>query len=203
MILSEPEYKLKIILAELTPRQLCHNRSYMHHIGIYSGTFDPVHVGHVTFADAARRVAGLDKVIFMPEDTPRGKINITDINTRMTRLDAALSESQHETYRARHPQFTITETLVELKSQYPGATLSFLIGSDVVPSLAAWPHLDQLIRNHQIIVGMREPHVQQEIEQILPQLGANCLILTTPHAHVSSRRIRSRPETVRSPRKNL
>jgi nicotinate-nucleotide adenylyltransferase len=162
----------------------------MHHIGIYSGTFDPVHVGHVAFADAARRAAGLDRVIFMPEDTPRGKINVTDINARMAQLETALLKSQHEVYRARHSQFTIAETLAELKSQYPDATLSFLIGSDVVPSLAAWPHLDQLIRNHQIIVGMREPHVRQEIERTLRQLDADYLIVTTPHAHVSSRQIR-------------
>ena len=165
----------------------------MHHVGIYSGTFDPVHIGHVAFADTACQVAKLDKVVFMPEATPRGKINVTDIDTRIARLETALRNSSHEVYRARHPQFTMTETLTELGSRYPGVTLSFLIGSDIVPSLTTWPNLDQLVENHQIIIGMRALQIQQETEKILQQLGAHYKIVTTPHAHVSSRQLRSLP----------
>ena len=160
------------------------------HIGIYSGTFDPVHAGHLAFADAACKAATLEQVIFMPEEVPRGKAGVTDIATRVGHLQAALQASKHEVYRARQPQFTIAQTLSQLQRQYPRTTLSFLMGSDIVPGLAMWPNLNQLIEHHQLIVGMRQPQDRQEIETILRQLGAMYTIVTTPHAHVSSRQIR-------------
>ena len=159
-------------------------------LGIYSGTFDPVHIGHIAFADEAQRACSLDRIIFMPEEQPRNKTNVTPITARIAQTKTALRHTKHEVYRASHSRFTITETLAELESRYPEATFSFLIGADIVPSLASWPDIDRLLSRHQLIIGMRKGYTQTEVEAELAQLGASYAIITTPHAHVSSRQIR-------------
>jgi cytidyltransferase-like protein len=52
----------------------------MKHIGIYPGSFDPVHEGHFAFAKAALETGRLDTVIFLPEMKPRGKPQVTPSN---------------------------------------------------------------------------------------------------------------------------
>lgn len=162
----------------------------MPHLGIYSGTFDPIHIGHIAFADEAQRTCGLDRVVFMPEEHPRNKTNVTPIVARIAQAKTALRHTKHEVYRASHPRFTIAETLAELESHYPEAAFSFLIGADIVPSLASWPDIDQMLSRYQLIIGMRKGHMQTEVEVELAQLGASYAIVTTPHAHISSRQIR-------------
>ena len=162
----------------------------MQHIGIYSGTFDPVHVGHIAFATEAQRAAKLDRVVFMPETQPRGKTGVMDIQERVNLLHAQLAGTNHTIYQARHPRFTIAETLPELLQEYPDARLSFLMGSDIVLSLHKWPDIEQLLAEAQLIVGMRGSDNLEAITSLLSDLGARHLIVTTPHAHISSRQIR-------------
>lgn len=162
----------------------------MPHIGIYSGTFDPVHAGHLAFANAATEANRLDYVVFMPEEQPRGKTNVSDIDRRVLLLRDSLATTNHTVYRANQPRFTIAETLPELIEKYQGATLSFLLGSDVVSSLPKWPDVELLIANHTLIIGMRAHDHTKDIASILDQLGASYTIVTTPHAHVSSSQLR-------------
>ena len=155
-------------------------------VGIYSGTFDPVHAGHLAFANKAAAVAGLAQVVFVPEQHPRGKANVSAISRRV----AALNATSHSVYQAGQPQFTIADTLPELTSQYPGQELVFLMGSDVAASLHNWPGVEQLVANHKIIIGMRTGGDAKAIEHTLNQLGANYTIVTTAHAHLSSSQLR-------------
>ncbi len=160
----------------------------LQHLGIYSGTFDPVHAGHLAFADEAQRVGRLDYVVFLPEAEPRGKTRVTPQSERIALLQQ-LTAPQHTVYQAAHPRFTVGETLPELVLQYPRATFSFLMGSDVVPSLPAWPDVEQLLR-YQLIIGMRAGDRMEDVASTLDQLQASYTIVTTPHAHMSSRQLR-------------
>ncbi len=162
----------------------------MRHFGIYSGTFDPVHAGHLAFADMAHDAAGLNKVIFMPESQPRGKDNVTPVAIRIHQLAQTIDPSRHDIYQAKHSRFEANETLAELRNQYPDTILSFLVGSDVAMTLPSWPDVNELTRHHQLIVGMRSTDKRTDIETVLRHLGARYIILTTPHADMSSRQIR-------------
>ncbi len=159
-------------------------------IGIYSGTFDPVHVGHIAFANEAAREAGLERVVFIPEKSPRGKSGVAPLLARATQLEVALRKTRHVVYQASASTFTIRNTLNELEALYPRAELNFLIGSDIVPSLAQWPDIDRLLAKHRLVVGMRGDHDQVEITALLDRLGARYQIVTTAHPHVSSRHLR-------------
>ena len=62
----------------------------MSKVGIFSGTFDPVHAGHIAFALEAMESAGLDKVYFLPESMPRRKSGVTHYAHRLAMLELAL-----------------------------------------------------------------------------------------------------------------
>lgn len=126
-------------------------------IGIYAGTFNPVHAGHIAFALQAMKAAKLDGLFFMPERKPRYKLHVEHYGHRVAMLRQAVQP---------HPRFgvldmvdisfSIDKTLPRLKKQFPKAELVFLFGSDVVQDLPDWPNADSLLKNFEIVVGVRE-----------------------------------------------
>jgi len=108
------------------------------YIGIYSGSFDPIHEGHISFAKEAMKVCRLDTIVFMPERFPRGKPNVSPISERVTELEIALAETSFVVLNAHADQFTVDETLTELEVLYPDTVFTFLIGSDVALYLPNW-----------------------------------------------------------------
>src|SRR5258706_15577528 len=102
------------------------------HIGIYSGTFDPVHPGHVAFALETLQTCKLDEVIFLPEQTPRDKQAVTDLSHRIALLERALADEPNmRVLKLRSPQFTVADTLPEIYAALKDTQLTLLVGSDV------------------------------------------------------------------------
>ncbi len=112
-------------------------------IGIYGGTFDPIHLGHLILAEACREACDLDRVWFVvagrPPHKPRGR---TDANHRveMTRLAVAghphFEVSDRETRRPG-PHYSV-ETLAAIHQDHPADDLFFLIGGDSLIDLPQW-----------------------------------------------------------------
>jgi len=141
------------------------------HIGIYSGTFDPVHEGHTAFAKEAIDLFHLDKVVFLPEKKPRHKQGASDISKRQTLLDETLlSEPKLESHVLQSDQFTILETLPELHRLLPGSRFTFLMGSDVALHLPTWENLPLLLADASFLVAMREGDSRTATERIFQQL---------------------------------
>lgn len=125
-------------------------------IGIYSGTFNPVHSGHVTFALQALQSAKLDKVYFLPERRPRYKQNVEHYGHRVAMIRQALQlHPKLEVLETDDVSFTVSRTLPRLELQFPGAQLVFLMGSDVVSHLQSWPGSDILLKRSELAVGLR------------------------------------------------
>lgn len=145
-------------------------------IGIYAGTFDPVHTGHVAFALQALAEARLDEVIFLPERRPRHKPGVEHYAHRVAMLQRALGPhpalAVMETVD-RH--FTIKRTLPLLRHTYPDAQLVFLMGSDVIHVLPSWPYAARLLSTSELAIGVRSTHELQVVDaeirdwQQLPQ----------------------------------
>ena len=128
----------------------------MARIGIYSGTFDPVHSGHITFALQAMEAANLDKISFLPERKPRAKPRTEHYAHRVAMLSRALRPHPHfQVQEMVEIQFSVTKTLPILKKLFPKDELIYLFGSDVLPSISTWPNAYQLIKDAEIIVGLR------------------------------------------------
>ncbi len=135
-------------------------------IGIYAGTFDPVHVGHVTFALQAIEYAELDAVYFMPERQPRHKTGAEHFGHRVAMLERALKPHPRcEVFELPDINFTIAKTLPALVKSFPDAQLVFLFGSDVVPSLPNWPYVARLMEQCELAIGVRDQDDHDTIKQ--------------------------------------
>lgn len=172
----------------------------MNRVGIFAGTFDPIHKGHLAFALAAAEQCGLDAVYFLPERQPRGKHDVGDFATRSQLIREAIRASRLHLLDLADAQFTVETTLPQLETTFAGAELYLLIGSDIAcHSLPHWPQLPQLLEKMQLIVGIRAGHTAQEVDTAMRRLdSARYTVIASPHAHVSSSQIRGRGAGVNS-----
>jgi nicotinate-nucleotide adenylyltransferase len=125
-------------------------------IGIYAGTFDPVHSGHIAFALQAVQAAKLEKVYFLPERRPRNKHQVEHFAHRLGMLERALEpHTRLEALELVEANFSVRRTLPELHRRFDGDNLVFLFGSDVAQSLANWPGADRLLEGSELVIGIR------------------------------------------------
>lgn len=172
----------------------CEILSTMKRIGIYAGTFDPVHVGHVTFALQAVVAAHLDMVYFMPEREPRHKVGTEHYGHRYAMLKRAVRPHAHlDVLDSTDKHFGVMRTLPRLRQHFPGDELVLLMGSDVARYLPQWPHVDQLVRNASFCVGLRATIDRVEVEKIFASLSvpaARLTIIESYAADISSSSVR-------------
>ncbi|HVX57698.1 MAG TPA: hypothetical protein VHA37_08265 [Candidatus Saccharimonadales bacterium] len=138
-------------------------------IGIYAGTFDPVHSGHVAFALQAVAAARLDTVYFLPERQPRAKQHVEHFGHRVGMLERALQpHPQLEVLELVDRQFSVRRTLPRLRQRFGDtAQLVFLFGSDVVAGLADWPAADQLLDGGELVIGIRSRDKRTDLRHMI------------------------------------
>jgi len=125
-------------------------------VGIYAGTFDPVHSGHVAFALQSLKAADLDEVYFLPERRPRKKQGVEHFGHRAAMLERALGPHPGlKLLELEDNNFDVSRTLPRLKKRFPGVELVFLFGSDVVRGLEDWPGAAGLLEGAEIVIGIR------------------------------------------------
>jgi nicotinate-nucleotide adenylyltransferase len=133
----------------------------MRRIGLFGGTFDPPHLGHLALAEHARERLRLDEVRFIPAGQPPHKrgVRITPAAGRvaMARLavrgNPAFTVSTIETRRGG-PSFTI-ETLREVAAEAPRARLYLLMGADSLDDFASWREPEAILRFATLVVADR------------------------------------------------
>ncbi|KPK62866.1 MAG: hypothetical protein AMS21_07070 [Gemmatimonas sp. SG8_38_2] len=130
-------------------------------LGIFGGTFDPPHVGHLIVAEDAAAALGLDRILFVPTGTHplKGERVETPAAIRVEMIEAATSDSElfsvdgRETHRSG-PSYTI-DTIHELKEENPGAELYLLIGSDILSEIQRWHRMEELAQSARVVVMSR------------------------------------------------
>jgi len=164
-------------------------------IGIYAGSFNPVHAGHIAFALQAMQQVGLDAVYFLPERQPRHKPGVEHFGHRVAMIRRAIQPHPKFGVLELHDiQFSVQKTLPGLQKRFPRSMLWFLIGSDVVPGLQQWPYSEKLIGSCGIIVGLRSEDDESSIKKIVeewPTPPKEVLLFPSYAADVSSSKIRS------------
>ena len=133
-------------------------------IGIYGGTFDPPHVGHVTAAKAAMEVLGLDKLVLVPDAQPPHKALPEGGAAPRQRYDMAVLATAALGKRAEVSDMELrrsgvsytADTLAALREQYPDDTLYLLMGSDMFLSLHNWRRPEAIMAMAHIAPFSRE-----------------------------------------------
>lgn len=127
-----------------------------------------MHAGHVTFALQAVQAAELDKVYFLPERRPRAKEQVEHFGHRVAMLRRALQpHPQLEILEMVDISFSVEKTLPRLRKQFGKSQLVFLFGSDVVPSLQAWPKSEKLLAGNELIIGLRHKAKREDLHAIV------------------------------------
>jgi nicotinate-nucleotide adenylyltransferase len=126
-------------------------------IGIYGGTFDPIHHGHLILAREARELFGFEKVIFVPAAvSPFKGSPAATAERRLSMLRAAIEnepgfEIDDCELRRPPPSYTI-DTIKEIRTRQADAQIHYLIGEDNVSALPKWHRFDELKKAVQFIV---------------------------------------------------
>lgn len=130
-------------------------------IGIFGGTFDPVHIGHLILAEQCRDQAKLDEVWFLPSYHPPHKADrgITRFEQRYEMLELAVAG--HPAFKVDRiekelpePSYT-ARTLEELHRRHPGTEFFLMLGSDCLPDLPGWYEPHQVIARAGLLVAPR------------------------------------------------
>lgn len=129
-------------------------------MGVFGGTFDPPHVGHLVTAVNVRHALDLDLVILMVNNVPWQKVGARSITPAPDRLAMVAAAVEHvpgllagdEEIRAGGPSYT-ADTLVTLAAEYPGAELFTIVGDDAAAGIRTWERADEVIaRSHLVVV---------------------------------------------------
>jgi nicotinate-nucleotide adenylyltransferase len=172
----------------------------MSQLGIFCGTFNPIHWGHLLMAEFSRQQLGLERVYFVTTPNPPHRhFDILDSQRRHELVAAAVADNKY--YEAstvelerEGPSYTI-ETLREFKRQHGPAGLNLIIGEDNLQYIGKWKDAAEIFSLARIVVA---PRTKQIVKPTDPQepaplpKGANVIKLQLPHVNVSSSEIRRR-----------
>ena len=159
--------------------QPCHPGSLLPHdqrIGLFGGTFDPIHCGHLEVAEAARQHFGLDQICLVPAAHPPHKRAFTAIaadRIAMVRLAAAhrpgFSVSTVELER-QGPSYSI-DTILQMKSSSPpGTELAFLLGYDAFLELHTWRSYNSIVEEVPLILLARGRYCSRDVNRAIATL---------------------------------
>lgn len=171
-------------------------------LGIFGGTFDPVHYGHLLLAETCRETLELSEVRFVPAGNPPHKsgIQITDGHARADMLKLAVSGYPEFTVDRRElkrqgPSFTV-DTLAEFAAELPDAELFFLMGADSLRDMPGWREPDRISELATVVAvnrpGLPLPTSSQVVEWVGDALAARIRLITMPGADLSATDLRQR-----------
>lgn len=165
----------------------------MKKIGIFGGTFDPIHNGHLILAREARETLGLETIIFVPAAASPHKLDqrLTVSDLRLAMLRAAIDgepgfELDPMEIQRPSPSYAV-DTVETLREQNPSVEWFYLIGEDNVSRLTTWHRFSDLTKMVQFVVLARSG---MKIEHPYPTIRR--------HLDISATNIRNRVATGRS-----
>ena len=129
-------------------------------IGVYGGTFDPIHLGHLILAEACREACDLDRVWFVVAGAPPHKAaGRTDVAHRLEMARLAVAghpafEVSDREARRPGPHYSV-ETLEAIRRDHPDDDLSFLIGGDSLVDLPQWRAPGRILGLATLVVANR------------------------------------------------
>lgn len=161
-------------------------------IGLFGGSFDPIHTGHLIFAQAAVEFVGLERVLFIPTAAPPHKKrgDLTGIAIRREMVELAIEDNPHFELSLievkREVSYTYESVLHFREEGYGRDQIHILIGGDSLEEILTWKNYRTIYRNSTIVTLQRPGH------RLIPPLPdeAAVIILETGSSSISSSEVR-------------
>jgi nicotinate-nucleotide adenylyltransferase len=172
-------------------------------LGIFGGTFDPPHLGHMILAAEARYQLRLDRLLWVLTPAPPHKIGwpISSLEQRIALVLAAIHQHQDPDFEIsrvdidRQPPYYSVDTMLLLRKKFPQADLIYLMGGDSLHDLPTWHEAMRFIQACSGIGVMRRPGDSIDLETLessLPGLREKVHFVEAPLLEISARQIRER-----------
>lgn len=172
-----------------------------HTIGIFGGTFDPPHLGHLILASEAKQQLGLDKVLWVvtPDSPFKTSQNKSDIEHRVVMVKLAIEpepafELSLVELQRPGPHYTI-DTLTIIQNEYPQASLVLLMGGDSLSQLHEWKDpqgILQIVHKIGVMARPSESRILGPSTSQLAGLEQKLAWVSAPLLEISSSDIRAR-----------
>jgi nicotinate-nucleotide adenylyltransferase len=169
-------------------------------VGIFGGTFNPPHMGHLIVAEWAREVLQLDKILFVPAAVSPHKIDldIVEAHHRLEMLSCAIQGNRYFDFTDLEVQrggisFTV-DTLQVLKERHQDDVLVLLIGADNLLDFHTWKDPETILALAEVVVLTRPGFVASADEGYMKRVS----LLEVPEIAIESRQIRRRVKEGRS-----
>lgn len=160
-------------------------------IGLYFGSFNPVHIGHLIIANHLANNTSLQQVWFVisPQNPLKPSHSLINENHRKHLIDLAIDgekklRSSNIEFKLPKPSYTV-DTLIYLNEKFPQNTFSIIMGSDSFTNIKKWKNYTTLLKNYDIYIYNRPGF------KVKPELlTENIRILNAPLLEISSTHIR-------------
>ncbi len=173
-------------------------------IGVFGGTFDPIHVGHLIAAEEARVACGLSHVVFLPAASPPHKQGrrVSAAAHRLTMTELAIASNGRFSCSAMEmerpgPSYTV-DTLAQLRALWGDAVdIVFIVGLDSLRDLPTWREPGRIIELARLAVVDREPFAvdMAVLEQKVPGVTRRVEFVPIPIIAISASDLRERVRT--------
>ena len=171
-------------------------------VGVFGGTFDPIHLGHLAVARSIQSTLSLDKVLFVPAGQPWLKADapVSPTKDRVEMLRLAIERRrvfELSTIEADRPGPSYTvDTMETLQRQLGGdADLFFLLGSDALMDIAKWKEPQRLIQLCELVAFARPGFglpTMEALEAAVPGVSQRVVLVEVPQVNIRATDIRRR-----------
>lgn len=171
----------------------------MKRLGIFGGTFNPIHLGHLNLVENAAQELELDQVLIIPTFIPPHKetSDLVEGKHRLAMCQLAVQNIpmlQVSDIELRRGGASYTYlTLEKLHGDYPDAQLFFIVGGDMLLSFRQWMHWERVLDLAMLCAAPRTPEERpalQEEAAVLAKIGHGCRVLEAPILEMSATEIR-------------
>lgn len=139
-------------------------------VGLFFGTFNPVHIGHLALANYMQCYAGLDEVwlVVSPHNPLKDKTKMLHQNDRLHLVNLALEnhskiKSSNIEFKLTQPSYTIN-TLTHLKEKFPSFQFHLIMGSDNLNTFHKWKNYEEILNKYKILIYPRPGYTGSEFD---------------------------------------
>jgi nicotinate-nucleotide adenylyltransferase len=142
-------------------------------VGLLTGTFDPIHLGHVALARGARDKFDLDEVVFWVNAEAGHKVGVTPYKDRVAMVRLALVGEKHlrsyDGELAKRPH--VISSFMALAQEFAPHELAYIVGADTFETIDRWDFVESVVRSGTFLIAKRPGAAESVVADVKTRLG--------------------------------